>query len=516
MATTTPGRAGQGLGLPPPPIVTGGAGTPVAGQAPGGTGAPGAGQQAPGTGQQAPTVVAPRFGGVEHGVAWVGGKPKADYTGVENTHPEGFRCYRDPNPLKEAKAAEKRVEGLATKYDPEKKSCQFPTFQDDVKERLEQCGIDTPFYIRHPVVADRVLDIIENHGQVTVEKVIESIEKMKADGEIDVYLERAMKDSAEFILNSLTPSFKKTVTSQMTAEMRKRGPCVWQTVVEEAVPRTLPRLKSLKEAFEALKLSTIPGENVNTWSDKVGDLLDDLRGNKALPEGYLSTMISHLTTCSVEAFRSYFYSYGQQVRKFESKTARMDEELIARNVAAEDRYDHHKVIKEARHQYRDMADDWGPSKIAKNDIEAKMGALIQDHKKMKNRVQQLESKESEPKERKGNPKCYNCGEYGHIAPNCSKPDRRTQKEKEQPKDADEEKKKALRTPPKEGESLTKKMYGETLNWCAKCRRWNKTHTTPNHKKKSELNAQPQANVADVSDSVSSNLLLSLGQWNNQA
>lgn len=80
---TMPGKSQAGLSLPPPPVVTGGAGAHRAGQAPRGTGATG-------VVPQAPTTIPPRFGGVENGVAWVGGKPKEDCTGIKKTHSEGL------------------------------------------------------------------------------------------------------------------------------------------------------------------------------------------------------------------------------------------------------------------------------------------------------------------------------------------------------------------------------------------------------------------------------------------
>jgi hypothetical protein len=75
--------------------------------------------------------------------------------------------------------------------------------------------------------------------------------------------------------------------------------------------------------------------------------------------------------------------------------------------------------------------------------------------------------------------CHECGEAGHIRPNCPK--------------LKEQKKKSngaagthacwRRAAPKDGESHSKKVNGKDHFWCQKCRRWNTTHLTTQHRKK---------------------------------
>jgi hypothetical protein len=72
-------------------------------------------------------------------------------------------------------------------------------------------------------------------------------------------------------------------------------------------------------------------------------------------------------------------------------------------------------------------------------------------------------------------KCFQCGEPGHVKTNC-------------PNNKDDDKKNngnpnPIRTPPKDGESHTKTVKGETQKWCKRCRRWTvgaRSHLTDEH------------------------------------
>ena len=84
--------------------------------------------------------VKPRFGGLSEigtGVwaAWTGGKPAADWKGLDDPNPKAIKPnqYRVNSVSSEAKARHYRVVGLDTKF---KRSDDLPTFQKKVMKHL--------------------------------------------------------------------------------------------------------------------------------------------------------------------------------------------------------------------------------------------------------------------------------------------------------------------------------------------------------------------------------------------
>jgi hypothetical protein len=88
--------------------------------------------------------------------------------------------------------------------------------------------------------------------------------------------------------------------------------------------------------------------------------------------------------------------------------------------------------------------------------------------------------------------CHQCGQDGHISPNC--PNRKKS-------NGDRN---AKRTPPADGESETKLFNGTTFYWCAKCHRWTKSHGTSKHtggQRGGGYNNQKQPHTDDEGDAV---------------
>ena len=88
--------------------------------------------------------------------------------------------------------------------------------------------------------------------------------------------------------------------------------------------------------------------------------------------------------------------------------------------------------------------------------------------------------------------CWNCGEEdSHTARECTKP---WTNYKYKPSDWDKKnsagKKHWSKIPPKEGATEERVVNGVKHYWCAKCRRWNKTHKTSQHVKKGSTTEKP--------------------------
>ena len=125
-----------------------------------------------------PTV--PKFGDLveiskDHFVAWTGGKPKADWTGLENPSPPSIdpNQYRVSSISSRAKSKAYRTKGLEKKF-----TCtsDLLVFQKKVWKHLVEYGLDTITYVPDPAASmntttglpTKVMLVITGHSRYTV------------------------------------------------------------------------------------------------------------------------------------------------------------------------------------------------------------------------------------------------------------------------------------------------------------------------------------------------------------
>ena len=106
----------------------------------------------------------PKFGGLNKidsnkWAAWTGGKPKADWTGLETPSPTYINAkqYRPTSISSQSKAQYYRVEGLTPKFGRDK---DLQVFQRKVLEKLVDYGMDTTAYMPDPSDKAKVILVI--------------------------------------------------------------------------------------------------------------------------------------------------------------------------------------------------------------------------------------------------------------------------------------------------------------------------------------------------------------------
>ena len=121
--------------------------------------------------------------------------------------------------------------------------------------------------------------------------------------------------------------------------------------------------------------------------------------------------------------------------------------------------------------------EWGPSKLPKDTTQppaAYVSMLGDFQKKMLTLIQNKQPYSAG--NRSSDVTCYNCGKKGHISRNCPSNKRQNRPNN----DAKTTKMSWKRQKPSSGAAETKVVDNTTYHWCAKCRRWNTTHTTSQH------------------------------------
>ena len=156
--------------------------------------------------------VRPKMGGLretgpETTTPWTGGKPKADWSGLENNKPESIQPtqYRPTSVSAQAKGRYYRTLGLDTKLT---RDGDILAFQREVQDHLEDHGLDTNAYLKDPGDSSKVILIIMEHGRFNHTKAC----KEANDTALlfhDEYDHANDRDAKKFLLNSLDDDLTK-------------------------------------------------------------------------------------------------------------------------------------------------------------------------------------------------------------------------------------------------------------------------------------------------------------------
>ena len=95
-------------------------------------------------------------------------------------------------------------------------------------------------------------------------------------------------------------------------------------IVSDVQADSVQRLELVKKKLQARKLTDFPGENVEAYAKDIMHKCKELHHGRMLPNNVCLTIIDHLSTCSVEAFRIEFLSMRpavvNQLRQSAGKT----------------------------------------------------------------------------------------------------------------------------------------------------------------------------------------------------
>ena len=163
--------------------------------------------------------VAPKMGGLAQvssndWCAWTGGKPKPDWSGLDDkapTDPLEEYQYRPSNPGSSVKAKAFREKGLTTKFT---KSDNLLDFIQTVELYLQRMGMDTISYLPDPDDNTKVLSVVTCSTRFSLEAALESARDFRKT-KYDRY-DRNNDDSAKhWLLDSLDPELAKDIKDRL-------------------------------------------------------------------------------------------------------------------------------------------------------------------------------------------------------------------------------------------------------------------------------------------------------------
>ena len=459
------------------------------------------------TAATAQIATAPKFGGNYPGspnVVWVGGPPLDDFSGTYLVSYPSPLAIRGLSPESEIKGYAKRVlEGHPTKFKRDDPNFSLLAFAAEALNHMQATGMDTVFYMRGvDLNGNGGEELFTYHSKYTKSSVSDFINDKLSDNTFDDYAETTLKESAQWLVNSLDESLKSSLRPQLAS--KPTGPVVWMMIVAEVQADSLRRCKLLADEFGALTLAKFKGENVREYAKTADSLLLQLETDDQLPPTHLLDIIDHLSACSIMDFKIHFMTQRSKVETFIKETIGKDRAAID---SMKDKIHYRDLLEDAKEKYTNLQHLWGKNPQAKDQAWLSQVKALQA--KLDKMDQQLKAKsdESQPKEERS---CFNCGETGHLANKCPKP-KKQGSNRNQGKGGGGSRRGGNRSnpgkwaKPKDGEPHEKEIDGEMRYYCAKCNndrgRWTKSHKTNDHKTQgqgaADQAAAPTANIASV-------------------
>ena len=484
---------------------------------PGGGGVQGTSRQPPMKDvSQLQSPVAPKFGGIVGGYAvWIGGPPLADFSGTSYSHMATPFCIRGLDPGNEIKSYKSRVEfGNHIKFKKSDEEYPLVAFADDCLRHMQQHGLDTVFYMEGAATDGfGGKELFTYHSRYSKDAVdTHTTDPSRFD---DRHARTALKESAEWLLNSLDESMKKALRPVIAK--KPNGPQLWMAIAREVQANSIRRCKVIAKEFENLSLLKFKGENVLEYCTKANELLVQLEKDNRLPETHLVDILDHLSECSVLEFKVPWLGKRHRIEEFLDEANGME----PASVLTLTNYIHFSdLLDEAKQMYINLNHKWGPSQTTISEAQTLKAQLKAMQSKLDSLNQELKSSRSNSSSKTEagagagrNKKCWSCGKEDHLSKDCpqkgkGRMDNKEDKQRQSSKDPN------MWNAPKAGEPQEKTINGKVWKWCAKCMfkdklgRWTKTHSTNEHKDKSTA----EAGGANLASASAQQTLFSMAEW----
>ena len=498
---STASGAGGSSGTPSTSAASGAGGTAGPGPSSAATGASGSTGSATTEDPYVPET--PKFGGrklidADRWAVWTGGKPKADWTELEDPEPVAIAPtqFRPTSVSSQAKSQAYRVAGLETKFS---RTSNLQTFQKKVMKHLIAYGLDTVTYTTSPSDVNQVVSVIDNHGLFNLKGGSSTANDIKGC-KFDSFGHDNDRDAKEFLLNSVDES----IEDQLHQDCKDDDSFVamWLTLIHIVSSVSFDRFDKMKESIKTRKVTDYPGENIETAaSDYLADYLK-LHGAQMYEHPLTLTMLNSIMEAGGGANEDFRYPLRELKTKL-TKTLEKVRHLSyteRHEAVVKDEVDVPSVLTQAKLEYRRVYDDnkWPAAQKVKDSkaVDQTFGRVNKaEIKSLVNKLVQSagNSDKSKPS--------------GWTQVKSKRTNSRNKSERNNPGRKDAKRSENVRNggsgprtpPPKDGESEIKFINGKKKYWCSKCNRWTISHGTENHKTTEELKAvaRPSAGMTRV-------------------
>jgi hypothetical protein len=187
-------------------------------------------------------------------LAWTGGKPKADWTGLEDVSPD----YETPNqmrPVYDAKGCNHRKSGLSEKFN---KTDMLIPFKKRVWTHLKDNGLDTISYLQD--MWKDMSCVICDHSWCTLDSAREASIVQIAALQQDKHDVTNNTAAVAFLLDSLAPALGETMSERL--EDKDSFHVVWMKIMNEIQVQSVERFEALMTVIKNRRPQQCPGHKL--------------------------------------------------------------------------------------------------------------------------------------------------------------------------------------------------------------------------------------------------------------
>ena len=219
----------------------------------------------------------PKMGGISkvnatEQVAWTGGKPLADWSGLDSKSPKSPispNQYRTASVSTSQKSHFYRTTGLPEKF---KEKDDLPLFEHKVWKHLSNHGMDSISYVPDPQDKAVMLSCVENHSRFTVESITVLIQDQVI--EYDAYDHSNDSAATDFLLDSLSPELAKDI--RRAKNDNDPFPVVFMHLIKIIRSSSLSRFDHLKTTIREKKASSYAGQDLTKLASDLQEAAKEL------------------------------------------------------------------------------------------------------------------------------------------------------------------------------------------------------------------------------------------------
>ena len=353
--------------------------------------------------------------------------------------------------------------------------------------------MDTVFKPLHSSSMDQEHYLLEHWGICDYKDFINDwVDELKsgvrtASGVMDVckYDIQNLQWSGKYLLNSVSKKLKNILVMDLGS--KPDGPVVFCRIVNKIQQMSANAMRYLEAQLKKLKLSSEPGENIETFSIKVKDIADRLdQGVTYKPPDLAILVAEKFIQSSVEAFRIPALNIY---------------DTLTQNPTS---YSYQEVLEFHCEKFCILrgAQQWPPFQRQTEEkalkLQRKTGNSNRNNNNNNNNSYNASnssgnnSNSNNNSDWKKNKVCFDCNQRGHVKgdPECPKEQERRQQDGET-KANDSQSRQNSKTSfrkiaPKPGQPEEKTVNGVKFKLCATCGFWSKTHGTAEHQAKGKI------------------------------